>query len=460
MEKDNFVAENEKYNAYALKILKADREKLMVSLPFFARALYALQPCFDVHGDGSGIGTDGEKYFGDSRQMVDNFLSPDVDTAFAYLHSVLHCVYLHVFFAASHENDLIWDLAADISIFDICRSIGMANDAAATVEWQKLCDDKVPLNAQGLYRYFRKKLSDGSLDEADIQRLRAIFKVDDHDFWRTKQNPADNEAKPPTADNDTSAAPQNAAAPTELITKWSDIADHAEVGLQIEMEAKKTRGEEAGHLLETLNNIKRDELDYTKFLRKFAVLEEKLRIDMDAFDYNYYTYGLELYHDMPLIEPLEYKEEYSIRDFVIAIDTSGSCDLELIRKFLEKTYGILTETAVFDRKINVHIIQCDADIQEDKEIHNEKELHEYIQNLEVKGRGGTDFRPVFARIADIRAQGGLSHIRGLIYFTDGYGIFPQKPPDYKTAFAFAEADEKVTVPPWAMQVYIEEEGLA
>ena len=36
-------------------------------------------------------------------------------------------------------------------------------------------------------------------------------------------------------------------------------------------------------------------------------------------------YGMELYGNMPLVEPLEYKETDRVREFVIAIDTSG-CD--------------------------------------------------------------------------------------------------------------------------------------
>lgn len=39
---------------------------------------------------------------------------------------------------------------------------------------------------------------------------------------------------------------------------------------------------------------------------------------------------------MLLIEPLEYKEDKVIKDFVIAIDTSGSCAGELVKKFLNK----------------------------------------------------------------------------------------------------------------------------
>ena len=50
---------------------------------------------------------------------------------------------------------------------------------------------------------------------------------------------------------------------------------------------------------------------------------------------------------MPLIEPLEYKDVKRIREFVIAIDTSGSVMGEQEQAFLQKTYNILQSTESF-----------------------------------------------------------------------------------------------------------------
>lgn len=44
-------------------------------------------------------------------------------------------------------------------------------------------------------------------------------------------------------------------------------------------------------------------------MRKFCILKEELKIDMDEYDLNYYTYGLRIYKNMPLIEPVETKEK-------------------------------------------------------------------------------------------------------------------------------------------------------
>ncbi len=44
-------------------------------------------------------------------------------------------------------------------------------------------------------------------------------------------------------------------------------------------------------------------------------------MDDDAFDFIFYTYGLQMYGNLPLIEALEYKEVKKVEELVIAIDT-------------------------------------------------------------------------------------------------------------------------------------------
>lgn len=122
---------------------------------------------------------------------------------------------------------------------------------------------------------------------------------------------------------------------------------------------------------------------------------EAMKVNDDEFDYIFYTYGLKLYEKMPLIEPLEYKNIEAIKEFVIAIDTSGSTSGELVQKFVQKTYNILKSTESFFAKINLHIIQCDTDIQEDAKITCQEDFDQYLKTMEIHGQGGTDFRPVF-----------------------------------------------------------------
>ena len=103
--------------------------------------------------------------------------------------------------------------------------------------------------------------------------------------------------------------------------------------------------------------------------------------------------------------------------------------------------------------MNLHIIQCDSRIQSDDRITSQLEFDNYIADLKVRGYGGTDFRAVFDRIDKLIEEKEFSDLRGMIYFTDGLGTFPEKVPDYPAAFIIIEDDkEKPHVPPWAIKL--------
>ena len=80
--------------------------------------------------------------------------------------------------------------------------------------------------------------------------------------------------------------------------------------------------------------------------------------------------------------------------------------------------------------------------------------------MKLKGFGGTDFRPVFDLTDRLIKEHEFTNLKGLIYFTDGYGTFPAKKPDYMTAFVFVNDEyESPEVPPWAVKLVLQREEL-
>lgn len=151
-----------------------------------------------------------------------------------------------------------------------------------------------------------------------------------------------------------------------------------------------------------------------------------------------------------------YKEVKRIREFVIAIDTSGSVSGELVQTFVTKTYNILKQQESFFSKVNIHIIQCDAEIQEDVKITSWEEFDQYLQTMKLHGFGGTDFRPVFSYVDELIQKKVFINLKGLIYFTDGCGEFPPKQPGYHTAFVFVDDDyNNYEVPVWAIKLILQ-----
>ena len=238
----------------------------------------------------------------------------------------------------------------------------------------------------------------------------------------------------------------------QLQQQWQQIAE--QIALEMEMTAQKY-GEHAAGLVQNLAEVNREKYDYVQFLKKFASLGEVMQTDDDEFDYIFYTYGLELYQNVPLIEPLEYKAVKRIKEFVIAIDTSGSVSGEAVQNFVQKTYNILLQQENYFTKINLHLILCDAAVQADIKITKREELEKAIMNLEIKGGGGTDFRPVFRHVDRLIQDKEFTNLKGVLYFTDGEGVYPEKQPTYRTAFVFVRDDYQVPeVPVWAIKLIL------
>jgi len=96
----------------------------------------------------------------------------------------------------------------------------------------------------------------------------------------------------------------------------------------------------------------------------------------------------------------------------IALDTSGSITHKEISSFMTEAYAILS---AFSR-VEIILMCCDATVHNVKKVTSMQEA----TSFEVKGGGGTDFRPVFKEL-----QKHNTEFEALIFFTDGYGTFPE-----------------------------------
>lgn len=413
----------------AVDILKNARNELYFAMRFLDVALSSLG--FVPDPSNPSLGTDGANLYFSPDWLLPAFENGRVTVNRLYLHEVFHCLFCHLWHGEKRDPRL-WNLACDIAVESILDelyypAVYRRPKSFRRESYKRLRENRKVLTAEGIYHDLENEK-----DEEALSRLEAEFRRDDHSRWSfsSTKNPTPNRQK-----------------------EWEELREK----MQTEMETlSKEAAGEAQSLLTELRAENRERYDYREFLRKFSVLKEEMKVDADSFDYIFYSYGLKLYGNMPLIEPLETKEMKRIEDFVIVIDTSMSCKGELVKHFLEETYGVLSESESFFRKINVHIIQCDDRIQEDRVIHDNQEMEQYLKHFTVKGLGGTDFRPAFTYVAGLLEAGAFTHLKGLIYFTDGYGLFPVKMPPYDTAFVFMREDYRdVDVPPWAIKLIID-----
>ena len=415
-----------------MEIWKAAREELYLSMRFFDVILNRLSfmPKMEI----SGVGTDGLCVYFYPDVVISFFQNSRVKVNRMYLHMVFHCLFLHFQIQGDRRY---WNLACDIAVESMLdsmnvRSVRMYVPPQRKNLYKRIQDDHKVLTAKNVYR----SLISLELSEAEFSKLEQEFYVDSHGLWEEESSPE---------------------VLMERERKWREDREK----LQTEMETfGKEPSAHAESVLEQVKAENRERYDYRKFLRKFAVLKEEIQVDMDTFDYIFYHYGMEHYGNMPLIEPQETKEVHKVEEFVIAIDTSMSCQDDLIKKFLEETYDVLSESESFFRKVHVHIIQCDDQVRSDVVVKNEDEMKAYMEQFEIKGHGGTDFRPVFGYVNELMKKKVFHRLKGLIYFTDGYGIYPAKRPLYETAFVFMKEDyQDIDVPVWAMKLILEPEDL-
>ena len=427
----------EELAAIGVEIIRNARNELYLSMRFLDVALNGLFPVAD--NSVKGIGTDGTLLSFETGYICGWYRRNPVYVNRMILHETFHCLFVHPW-SRKKRTEEYWNLACDIAVESLidgihkpCVHLPMSPVRA---EFYGRLRKKIKvLNAESIYHTMQEM----ELSEIEYERLCREFCRDDHSRWEKED-----EKKSPNPNRNRK-------------NDWDDKREK----MQAEMEAfSNEAADDSRELMDQLAVENRERYDYRTFLRKFAILKEEMQIDPDSFDYVFYSYGLRMYGNMPLIEPQEWKETHKIEEFVIVIDTSMSCSGDLVRKFLEETYHILAETESFFRKVHIRILQCDDAVRADQLITTGEELKQYMDHLQLYGDGGTDFRPAFTYVQQLIDQGEFKNLKGLLYFTDGKGTFPRKRPPYDAAFIlFREDYKEVSVPPWAIRLMLDEEDL-
>jgi predicted metal-dependent peptidase len=100
---------------------------------------------------------------------------------------------------------------------------------------------------------------------------------------------------------------------------------------------------------------------------------------------------------------------------VIAVDSSGSVDEELLSQFLSEVNFLMSLVSHYQ----IELLVCDEKIQSHKTFYSGETL------ADIKGGSGTNFRPVFEFV-----ESAFDDVKLLLYFTDLEGKFPQVEPNY------------------------------
>lgn len=412
------------------QVMQLARDNIVVNMRFLDAALSRLRT--EPRSELGGAASDGSGLYFEPFWLLKKYREESGYPVRLYLHVLLHHVFRHSFEYGEKEEE-IWNLAADAAAENVILEMNLPmgileTDDEARNKLNYLREDAGALTAERIYRY----LKHNPITPAERKQWDRLFGRDSHMYWEEQEG-------------------------FEITQEqWKKISERIKADIKSFSKDKNSSESLESNLAEAT----RDKYDYGDLLRRFTVMGEDMQVNDEEFDYIYYTYGLSEYGDMPLIESLEYRDAKKVREFVIAIDTSASCRGEIVREFIRKTYSILKGTEHFFQKINVHIVQCDSDVRNDTKITCQEDFDIFLKEGKLKGFGSTDFRPVFAYVDKLLAKGEFENLKGLIYFTDGYGVYPPQMPDYNTIFVFLDDNhERPEVPAWAIPIVLDEDEI-
>ena len=383
--------------------------------------------------DASSIATDGTRLYYRPDAAIESM---------AMEHLLIHCLFRHMVVPKDAVRPL-WDLACDISAEYLRAELFPGRDARRTqlIVMDALSENVDPRLPKAVYAALMNAFED------ELEPLYQQFRRDDHRYWYAP--PPEN--SPPTAKSGNGQRSYAEWIEASVERFWPSLSEWpggmsltGRWGLAPGSREERMRLREAGRY------------DFSRYLRRYATTKEEMRLDQGSFDLIPYYYGLQRYGNMPLIEPLEYAESHKVETLVVAIDTSGSCKPPTVARFLGEIQKSLMRHEYFFKRMNLRIIQCDSVIQSDVAIHSFEEWKDYLADITIRGRGGTDFRPVFKRVEGLMATGELTRLKGLLYFTDGEGPYPQAEPPYETAFVFATQKAlEYSIPKWIVPLCLD-----
>lgn len=355
------------------KITKA-RAGLILDMPFFGSLSLRLQvkedeTCKTAYTDGRILGFNPSFIDGLPLEQVKGLIC----------HEVMHCACSHHTRRANRDAKK-WNIAADYAINQILV------DSNVSLPSGRLLDPTYKdMSADEIYSRLPKEEDQNDNPDNDPGNCGEI---------RDAQNDAGN----PASQSEMNQSEQD----------WK-------IALTQANQQAKAMGKLPGGIARLVESLVEPIVDWREILRRFVDKIAKNDYSWSRPNRRFIGQGLYL--------PSLHSEQ--IGPIVVACDTSGSVDDEMINQFAAELTSILQ-----DYKTECTVIYCDSAIQ-GIETFTQDDLP---LKLNAKGGGGTNFNPPFEYIAENNIIPSC-----MIYLTDMAGRFPDNPPDYPVLWGMIEA---------------------
>ena len=175
----------------ARRALEVCRNQLFFENRFLEQALFRLK----WEDDGAVFfGSDGGCLYYNTDYILKRYMQDPKQLMMDYLHTVIHCLYQHPFFAPQEQMEY-WDLAADIAVECILEEIAADNIPFCDIPQGQLrrniikrIQNKINvMSAQKIFVFlFRNMPSDKEFSDffgMGFAELSVLFKRDEHRLW-------------------------------------------------------------------------------------------------------------------------------------------------------------------------------------------------------------------------------------------------------------------------------------
>lgn len=381
--------------------LAAARTRLIIDKPFLGALVLRLPMIMADPQWCKTTATDARKFYYNPEFIEQLTLS---ETQFILAHEALHCALSH-FARREHRMKHRWDLACDFAINPLLIKDGL--QAPPGTLYEKTYEG---MTAEEIYPYIEDNENQETLDQHlyDQPKEQSANQSQNQNPPPPKPEEEKEEGKGQSPqqqpDEETRGTPQ----PPPLS---HDEAENLSVQWQQRLAGAAQQAMQAGKLSGDMARL----VDFLLQPRlPWRMLLARYMSSLARDDYSYTRPSTR--RGDPAIFPSLRSSQV---DVVIAVDTSGSITPEEMQEFV-------TEIDAIKGQMRARIIlhACDEALDEQGPWTFEP-WEEFTLPQDIKGGGGTDFRPVFKWADALDRSPNL-----LIYFTDAEGMYPEVPPYY------------------------------
>lgn len=381
--------------------LAAARTRLILDKPFLGALVLRLPMMMADPEWCKTTATDARKFYYNPEYVEQLTLS---ETQFILAHEALHCALSH-FARREHRIKHRWDIACDYAINPLLIKDGL--DAPPGSLYERSYDG---MTAEEIYPYIEDNENQETLDQhlydkPDDQQRNQDRSQEPPPPRPEQQDDEEKGASPQQQpDEQTQGAPQPPPLSHDeqdnLSVQWQQrLAGAAQQAMQA--------GKLSGDMARLVDFLIQPQLPWRMLLARYMT-------SLARDDYSYTRPSTR--RGDPAIFPSLRSSQV---DVVIVLDTSGSISEGEMKEFISEIDAIKGQMRA---RILLHA--CDASMA-DKGPWAFEPWEEFSLPEDIKGGGGTDFRPVFKWAETLDRTPDL-----LIYFTDAEGSFPEVAPYY------------------------------